>query len=134
MTIWDKIIGSALGAVIEVVKSVVTMLFNKILNTVVQPMLNGQITSLNDLFDGETPDMIAVNEQSTNASMGSTLDIQNSLLSTVGSSIQSLMSAGIVFSGTGTIIEPLISMTGPGIMSTLIDLIGSTILNISSFF
>ena len=57
------------------------------------------------------------------------MDSQSSQISTVGSSMQSLMSAGSVFTGTGTILGPLIEMTGPGIMSTLIQLIGNIILN-----
>ena len=118
-----------MGVVIEAVKSIVNMILQQIVNTVVQPMLSGQTTSLNDLFDGESPDTITSNGMMVIPSLGSTLNSESSILSTVGSSIQTLMSAGSAFSGAGTILEPLISLTGPGIMSTLFDMVGNIILN-----
>ena len=129
MTVWNDIVGPALGAVIEEVKNVVTIVLNQILNTVTQPMLSGQTTSLDALFGGVSPSTIVANAQSPVSSIGTTLDSQSSQLSSVGSSMQSMMSSLSVFSGAGTILGPLIEMTGPGIMSTLFQLIGNVILN-----
>ena len=96
---------------------------------IVQPMLSGQTTSLSDLFNGLSPDTIVANAQSTVSNIGTALDPQSSQLSSVGSTMQTMMSSLSVFSGAGTILGPLIEMTGPGIMSTLFQLIGNTILN-----
>ena len=55
MTVWNFILGPVLGAAIEEVKSVVTMVLNQILNTVTHPMLSGQTTSLSTLFNIHPP-------------------------------------------------------------------------------
>lgn len=111
------------------VKSVVMILFNQILNIIVQPMLSGQTMSLTDFFGGQSIDIIVASGQGIIANIESVIDSQSSQLSTIGSSIQSLMSAGILFSGAGPILEPLIEITGPGIMSFLFDTISTIVLN-----
>ena len=119
MAVWNNVVGPVVGAAIEEVKNVVTILLNQILNTVTQPMLTGQTTSLDALFGGVSPSTVVANAQSPVSAIGTSLDSQSSQLSSVGSSMQSMMSSLSVFNGAGTILGPLIEMTGPGIMSTL---------------
>ena len=129
MGLWNNIIAPVMGAVIEAIKSIVIMILQQIVNTVVQPILSDQTTSINDIFGGVSPDTIASYGPSVFSNIETSLNSQSSQLSSVGSTMQSMMSGLSVFSGAGTILEPLISIAGPGIMVTVISMIASVVMS-----
>ena len=111
------------------VKNIVTILINQIVKVVIQPMLSGQTTSLNALFGGESPDTIASYGPSAFSNIETVINSQSSQLASVGSTMQSMMSSLSIFSGAGTILGPLISMAGPGIMVTVMSMIASFVMS-----
>ena len=121
VSLWNNFIQPAMGVVTEAVKSIVTMVLQQIVNTVVQPMLNGQTTSLSTLFGGVSPDTIASYGPGVFSNIETTINSQSSQLASVGSTMQSMMSGLSVFSGAGTILGLLISIAGPGIMVTVMS-------------
>lgn len=99
------------------------------MNIIVQPMLDGQKTSLENLFDGNSYDSIMTGVSPIIAEFGSGLDQSISQVAQIDQMTQSLYTAGTILDGAGTILEPLIIIAGPGIVTTLFDLIGSKIVD-----
>ena len=92
-------------------------------------MLSGQTTSLDSFFGGESYGTAENNASPYLSEFASSIGQSSSEFAEINPTMQNLYKAGSVFNGAGTILEPLIIMAGPGIVTTLFDLVGTQILN-----
>ena len=129
MSLWDNVIGPVLGPAIELVKNIVSLLFNQIVNVAIQPMLDGQRTSLSDIYGGESINSTIDNVSPILNEIGSHLSQSVSKIEGVTPMMETMFIAGSLFDGTGTILEPLIIIAGPGIIITLFDVIATKALD-----
>jgi hypothetical protein len=105
------------------------MVFKQIISTVLDPMLHGQRMPLSDFFGGLSYEQIT-NEGITNvAAIGTGLDQAIPTFDSIKPMMEAITSTSSEMSGAGSILEPLILLAGPGIISVLLEEIGSFILN-----
>ena len=92
-------------------------------------MLNGQRTSLDEVFGDQSFTSDINNASPILNEIGTNLGESVAEIDQVTPLMQTMYAAGSIFDGAGTILSSLIMMAGPGIITTLFDLIGSKILD-----